>query len=114
MDVGATKLSVTDGAQWLSLQTELHTRPVSFLVSGEALETNSRAAPLSTFRLSRARFELLVSKYRAGGEIRYFAATGLRKSICTDAKRCPGRAQHDLSPSITARVPALDENVYFE
>ena len=61
------KLSVTDGAQWLSLQTELHTRPVSFLVSGEALETNSRAAPLSTFRLSRARFELLVSKYRAGG-----------------------------------------------
>ena len=31
------KLSVTDGAQWLSLQTELHTRPVSFLVSGEAL-----------------------------------------------------------------------------
>ena len=61
------KLGVTDGAQWLSLQTEPHTRPVSFLVSGEALETNSRAAPLSTFRLSRARFELLVSKYRAGG-----------------------------------------------
>ena len=60
----SVKLSVTDGAQWLSLQTELHTRPVSFLVSGEALETNSRAAPLSTFRLSRARFELLVSKYR--------------------------------------------------
>ena len=62
------RLSVTDGAQWLSLQTELHTRPVSFLVSGEALETNSRAAPLSTFRLSRARFEPLVSKYRAGGQ----------------------------------------------
>ena len=51
-----------------SLQTELHTRPVSFLVSGEALETNSRAAPLSTSRLSRARFEPLVSKYRAGGQ----------------------------------------------
>ena len=45
-----------------------------------------------------------------------FGTTGLvRKSICTDAKRCQGRAQHDLSPSITARVPrALDENVYFE
>jgi len=46
--------------------------------------------------------------------IEYLGDAPLRKSICTDAQRCPGRAQHDLSPSITARVPALDENVYFE
>ena len=33
---------VSDGAQWLSLQTERPTRPVSFLVSDEALETSPR------------------------------------------------------------------------
>jgi hypothetical protein len=70
------KLSVTDGAQWLSRAAKkrhAHARPgkavtVGFLVSGEALETSPRAAPLSTFRLSRARCQLLVPNYWAGAK----------------------------------------------